>query len=114
MGGLVETAIHHAVRSLIEQNQKLADEVLREEPTVNRMEMEIDGMATRLLALHHPVARDLRLLTAALKINTDLERIGDLAAYIAKRSLSVMDHPLVKSITDIPKMESLVRSMLHK
>jgi phosphate transport system protein len=76
------------------------------------MEMEIDGLATRLLALNQPVARDLRFLTSALKINTDLERIGDLAQHIAERSLSLMHHPLVKPMIDIPKMASLVQSML--
>jgi phosphate transport system protein len=114
MGARVESSIHRAVRSLVEQNKDLAEEVLREEPVINHMEMEIDGMATRLLALRQPVARDLRLLTAALKINTDLERIGDLASHIAKRALSLMAHPRVKTPADIPRMESLVRLMLHK
>jgi phosphate transport system protein len=76
------------------------------------MEMEIDGMVTRLLALRQPVAKDLRFLTSALKINTDLERMGDLAEHIAERSLSLMHHPLVKPMVDIPAMASLVQSML--
>lgn len=114
MGGLVESAIHRAVRSLVEQDRDLAEEVIRDEPQINHIEMEIDGLATRLLALRQPVARDLRLLTAALKINTDLERIGDLAVHVAERSLSLMHHPLVKPMTDIPKMASLVQSMLLK
>jgi len=112
MGGLVESAIHRSVRSLVEQNRELAEQVIRDEPQINRMEMEIDGLATRLLALNQPVARDLRFLTSALKINTDLERIGDLAQHIAERSLSLMHHPLVKPMIDIPKMASLVQSML--
>ena len=114
MGGLVESAIHRSVRALLEQDRELAEEVIRDEPKINRMEMEIDGLVTRLLALRQPVARDLRLLTAALKINNDLERIGDLADHIAQRSLSLMHHPLVKPMTDIPKMASLVQSMLLK
>jgi phosphate transport system protein len=114
MGGLVESAIHRSVRSLIDQDKELAEQVIRDEPRINKMEMEIDGMATRLLALRQPVARDLRFLTAALKINTDLERIGDLAQHIAERSLSLMHHPLVKPMIDIPKMASLVQSMLLK
>ncbi len=72
MAGMVESAIHRSVRALLERNRELAEEVIRDEPKVNRMEMEIDGLATRLLALRQPVARDLRLLTAALKINNDL------------------------------------------
>jgi phosphate transport system protein len=114
MGGLVESAIHRSVRALLEQDRELAEEVIRDEPKINRMEMEIDGLVTRLLALRQPVARDLRLLTAALKINNDLERIGDLANHIAERSLSLMHHPLVKPLTDIPKIASLVESMLIK
>jgi len=114
MAGLVEAAIHRSVRSLIEQNRGIAEQVIRDETQINRMEMEIDGLATRLLALRQPVARDLRFLTAALKINTDLERMGDLAMHIAERALSLMHHPLVKPMTDIPKMASLVQSMLLK
>lgn len=114
MGGLVESAIHRSVRSLVDQNKDLAEQVIRDEPQINHMEMEIDGLVTRLLALNQPVARDLRFLTSALKINTDLERIGDLAQHIAERSLSLMHHPLVKPLTDIPKMASLAQSMLLK
>src|ERR1700759_4060581 len=114
MAGLVESAINRSVRSLVDQNKELAEQVIRDEPKINRMEMEIDGMATRLLALRQPVAKDLRFLTSALKINTDLERIGDLAQHIAERSLSLMHHPLVKPMIDIPKMASLVQSMLLK
>lgn len=114
MAGFVESAINRAVRSLMEQDRELALQVIRDEPQINRMEMEIDGLVTRLLALRQPVARDLRFLTAALKINTDLERIGDLANHIAERSLSLMHHPLVRPLTDIPKMASLVQSMLLK
>jgi phosphate transport system protein len=114
MGGLVESAISRSVRSLVDQDRDLAEQVIRDEPRINRMEMEIDGMVTRLFALRQPVARDLRFLTSALKINTDLERIGDLANHIAERSLSLMHHPLVKPMIDIPKMASLVQSMLLK
>ncbi len=114
MAGLVETAISRSVRSLVDQDRELAEQVIRDEPKINKMEMEIDGMVTRLLALRQPVAKDLRFLTAALKINTDLERIGDLAQHIAERSLSLMHHPLVKPMVDIPNMATLVQSMLLK
>ena len=114
MAGMVESAIRRSVRSLLEQDRELAEEVIRDEPKVNRMEMDIDGLVTRLLALRQPVARDLRFLTAALKINTDLERIGDLANHIAERSISLMHHPLVKPTPEIPQMASVVQSMLLK
>ena len=114
MAGLVETAISRSVHSLVDQDRELAEDVIRDEPKINKMEMEIDGMVTRLLALRQPVAKDLRFLTAALKINTDLERIGDLAQHIAERSISLMHHPLVKPMVDIPNMAALVQSMLLK
>jgi phosphate transport system protein len=114
MAGLVEASINRAIRSLVDKSRELAEQVIRDEPEINRMEMELDGLATRLLALRQPVARDLRLLTAALKISTDLERIGDLAVHIAERSLSLMHHPPPPLVVDIPKMASLVQSMLLK
>jgi phosphate transport system protein len=114
MAGMVESSINRAIRALMDKSQQLAEEVIRDEPLVNQMEMELDGMATRLLALRQPVARDLRRLTAFLKITTDLERIGDLAVHIAERSLSLMHHPPASSVVDIPKMASMVQSMLLK
>jgi phosphate transport system protein len=114
MAGLVESAIHCSIRSLVNEDRELAEQVLRDERQIDIMEMEIDGMATRLLALNQPVARDLRLLTSALKISADLERIGDLAQHIAKRSISLMRHPVVKPMVDIPKMATLVESMLSR
>ena len=114
MAGLVESAISRSVRSLVDQDRELAEHVIREEPKINHMEMEIDGMATRLLALQQPVAKDLRFVMSALKINTDLERMGDLAQHVAERSLSLMHHPLVRPMVGIPNMASLVQSMLLK
>jgi len=114
MAGMVEASINRAIRALVDKNRDLAEQVIRDEPQINRMEMEVDGLTTRLLALRQPVARDLRLLTAALKITTDLERIGDLAVHIAERALSLMHHPPPPLVVDIPKMASLVQSMLLK
>src|SRR4051812_48931514 len=88
MGGLVESALHNGIRSLRERDESLATEILASEPKINHFEMLIDESATRLLALHQPVAGDLRFVTAAIKINKDLERMGDLAANIAERALS--------------------------
>jgi phosphate transport system protein len=112
MGGLVETAINRSVRALVDQDKNLAEQVIQGHRQIARLEMEIEGMATRLLAIRQPVARDLRLLTAALKINTDLERIGELSAHVAERALLVMHHPLVRPLVDIPRMAALVQSML--
>jgi phosphate transport system protein len=112
MSGLVERSIYRSVASLEGRDEALAREVLADEALVNAMEIEVDEQATRLLALHQPVACDLRYLTAVLKINTDLERIGDLATTIARRSLSLIQTPTVKPLVDIPLMAQLVQSML--
>jgi len=112
MSGVVEQNIYRSVASLKGRDEALARQVLTDEALVNAMEIEVDEQATRLLALHQPVACDLRYLTAALKINTDLERIGDLAATIARRSLSLLQSPAVKPLVDIPLMAQLAQAML--
>jgi phosphate transport system protein len=112
MSGLVERNICRSVASLKHRDEVLARQVLEDEVLVNAMEIEVDDQATRLLALHQPVACDLRYLTAALKINSDLERIGDLAVLIARRSLSLMKAPPVKPLVDIPAMAHLAQTML--
>lgn len=114
MSSLVERSIYRSVASLEGRDAALAQQVLDDEVLVNAMEIEIDEQATRLLALHQPVACDLRYLTAALKINTDLERIGDLATTIARRSLSLLEAPPVKPLVDIPVMARLAQSMLAR
>ena len=86
MGGLVETSIHNSIRSLAERDESIMAGIWETEERINLLDIEIDAFATRLLALHQPVARDLRFLTAAIKINSDLERMGDLAVNIAQRS----------------------------
>ncbi len=113
MGGLVEDAIHRAVNALVSRDEEEAQLVLRGEARINQMEIEIDDFAVRLLALHQPMATDLRFLTAAIKINNDLERMGDLAVNIVERAISLMRRPPVKPLIDIPRMGSLVDSMVH-
>src|ERR1700689_641137 len=114
MGGLVETSIHNSIRSLVERDDALMVNIWESEERINQLDIEIDGFATRLLALQQPVARDLRFLTAAIKINSDLERMGDLAINIAQRSLSLLRRPLVNMMIDIPHMSGVVESMVHK
>jgi len=114
MGSLVESAIHTSVLALVERTEDLGKQVLRNEDRINRLEIEIDDLAVRLLALQQPMAKDLRLLTAAIKINTDLERMGDLAVNIVERSLALMHRPPVKPLIDIPQMAQTVESMVRK
>jgi phosphate transport system protein len=114
MAGLVESAIHASVNSLVERDEEQAKEVLWKEALINQKDLEIDELATRLLALYQPMAKDMRFLTAAMKMNGDLERMGDLAVNITERSLALMKEPPVKPLIDIPKMASLAEAMVHK
>ena len=114
MGGLVETSIRWSMRSLVERDEALARSIWDVETRINQMDIDIDEFATRLLALQQPVAGDLRFLTAAIKINSDLERMGDLAINIAERALSLLRRPLVTILIDIPHMSRVVESMVHK
>jgi len=114
MAGVVESAIHSSVRSLVNSDEKEAARVLEHEERINHMEIEIDEHATRLMALYQPMAKDMRFLTAAIKINSDLERMGDLAVNVAERSLSLALQPPVKPLIDIPHMADLVESMVQK
>ena len=114
MGGLVETSIHHSIRSLVERDDALMVGIWETEERINELDIEIDEFATRMLALHQPVARDLRFLTAILKINSDLERMGDLAVNIAQRSISLLSRPQLKPLVDIPHMSRTVESMVRK
>ncbi len=114
MSGLVESAIFRSVTALTTLDRELAQSVLYNEEKINLMEIEIDDAATRLLALHQPMASDLRFLTAAIKINNDLERMGDLAVKIAERSLALMEQPPVKPLIDIPQVARLAESMVRR
>lgn len=114
MGGLVESSIHESVLTLVDRNASHAEEVWRNEARINRCEIEIDDLAIRLLALQQPMASDLRLITAAIKINTDLERMGDLAVNIVQRSVELIKFPEVKPLIDIPAMAKLAEGMVRK
>jgi len=114
MGGLVETSIHNTIRSLVERDEKLMHGIWETENRINQLDIEIDECATRLLALHQPVAKDLRFLTAAIKINSDLERMGDLAVNLAQRSISLLSRPPFKPLVDIPHMSKIVEAMVRK
>jgi phosphate transport system protein len=114
MAGLVESAIHQSVSALVERDDQIAKEVLWKEAQINQKDIEIDEFATRLLALYQPMARDMRFLTAAIKINGDLERMGDLAVNITERAMSLMRENPVKPLIDIPRMADLAEAMVRK
>ena len=114
MGTLVESAIHTSILALTERSEEQAQQVLGNEDRINHLEIEIDELAVRLLALQQPMAKDLRFLTAAIKINTDLERMGDLAVNIVERAIALMNRPPVRPLIDIPQMARTVESMVRK
>jgi len=114
MGGLVEEQIGQAVRALIQRDEALAHATIERDHTVNRFDVEIDDLSLKLLALRQPAARDLRLITTALKITTDLERIGDMATHIAERAIELAGELPIKPYIDIPRMADVARDMLHR
>jgi phosphate transport system protein len=114
MGGLVEAAIHNSVLALVDRDEDKAKDVMWNEALINQKEIEIDELATRMLALFQPMARDLRFITAVIKINNDLERMGDLAVNITERALTLMREPAVKPLIDIPRIADLAESMVHR
>lgn len=114
LGGLVEEAIARSVRSLAERDTALARQVCEDDRRINRSEVEIDELCLRLLALHQPAASDLRFITLAMKVVTDLERIGDLAVNIAERAEELNAIPPLKPWVDIPRMAQLTQRMLKE
>jgi phosphate transport system protein len=112
MAGLAETAIGNAVRALFLRDVQAADDVIRSDDAINRLELSVDERCLRMLALYHPEASDLRFLAMALKINNDLERIGDQAVNIAERTLELLKEASLKPLIDIPRLAQLVQAML--
>lgn len=113
MGGLVEQQISDAMTALAARNTAQAREVIERDHMVNYLDVAVDEACTRLLALHQPAARDLRLIMTSLKITTDLERIGDIAQNICERALELNQEPPPKISVDLPRMADGARSMLR-
>jgi phosphate transport system protein len=114
MGGLVESAIAGSVRAVVERDAAMAEQVIRKDRTVNRMEVDIDGACRRILALRQPAASDLRFITTALKIVTDLERMGDLAVNIARRAVDLAQAPSLRPLHDLGRLAALSETALAK
>ncbi len=113
MGGLAEDRLRLAVRGLVERDGTLVDKVLIGDGAINQLHIDIDDRCFKLLALHQPMAVDLRAIVAAVKINTDLERVGDLAVNISEAARRYLQHPPVKELIDIPRMAELAQDMLR-
>jgi len=113
MGGHAEERLQSAVRGLVERDLAVLERVQGGDAAINRLHIEIDDRAFKLLALHQPMASDLRTIVAAVKINTDLERVGDLAVNVAQAAQRYLGHTPVKELIDIPRMAVIAQGMLR-
>jgi len=113
MASLAEEAIRQAIQSLVQRDSELARKTLEGEDRINKLEIFIDDRCLMLLALRQPLAVDLRFITSAMKIITDLERIGDQAVNIAEHVMILNEEPQLKPYIDIPRMAELVQSMVR-
>ena len=113
MGGLAEERVRASIQGLVARDPALIDMVLRGDEPINQLHIDVDNRCFRLLALHQPMATDLRHIVAAVKINTDLERVGDLAVNIAEAATRYVTHPPVKKLIDIPAMGDIAQTMLR-
>jgi phosphate transport system protein len=111
MGGLVEERAYQAVRALVNRDQEAAEHVITSDREVNELHIEIDDRCLKLLATQTPLAVDLRLITSAMKINSDLERIGDQAVNIAENVIKLLPQPPLKPLIDIPRMAEIAQQM---
>jgi phosphate transport system protein len=113
MGGLAEERVREAVRALTEREAEALNTILAGDEPINGLHIDLDARCFRLLALHQPMAADLRVIVAAVKINTDLERVGDLAVNIAEAGLRCLRQPPVKPLIDLPQMGEIAQRMLR-
>ena len=114
MGGLAEEEVRIAIKGLVERDVALIDQALAGDEPVNALHIEIDSRCFTLLALYQPMAADLRAIVAAVKINTDLERVGDLAVNIAEAAQRYIERAPVKKLIDIPRMAEIAQKMLRE
>ncbi len=113
MAGLAERAIRNAIEALVRRDSNLAQKTIAQDEKINQLEIGIDELCLKLLALHQPLAADLRFITSAMRINTELERFGDQAVNIAERVISLNQEPQLKPYIDIPEMAQITQGMLR-
>ncbi|MGC2063816.1 MAG: phosphate signaling complex protein PhoU [Thermodesulfovibrionales bacterium] len=111
MGSLVEDSIKSSIQALVERDNDLAKKIIDRDRMVNTLDVEIDEESIRLIALRQPMAGDLRFITTAMKITSDLERMGDLAVNVAERALELNEEPILKPYIDIPRMREIAQGM---
>ena len=113
MGSLTEEAISNSIEALKSRNGSLARGVIENDAAIDALEVAVDDRCIELIALHQPMAKDLRFIATGMKINAELERIADLAVDIAERTLELTDKPLLKPLVDIPKLAAVAERMVH-
>jgi len=112
MSQIGEKMIDISLRGLVERDKELAKQVFECEQEINKLHIEVDELCIRLLALRQPIAADLRLITAAMKINSELERIGDQSVNISENTAIYLEHPPLKPLIDIPRMVDITKEMV--
>jgi phosphate transport system protein len=113
MGALVEDRVHRAIQALVERREEEARRIIETDQEINDLQIDIDDRCLKLLALQTPLAVDLRLITSAMKINADLERVGDQAVNIAENVLQLLPQPPLKPLIDIPRMAGIAERMVR-
>lgn len=112
MGAFVEEAIYSSIEALKNRDKAVADRVIEKDTVIDALELTIDEKCIDLIARYQPMAKDLRFITTAMKINAELERIADIAVDIAQRSLEIVDKPLLKPLIDIPRLATVAQTMI--
>ncbi|MDI6735288.1 MAG: phosphate signaling complex protein PhoU [bacterium] len=112
MSGIAEKMIDLAISGLIERNKSLSDEVFKHEKEINMLHIEVDELCIKLIALRQPTAADLRLITAAMKINSELERMGDQSVNISENTAIYLEYPELKPLIDTPRMAEIAKQMV--
>ncbi|MFH1190063.1 MAG: phosphate signaling complex protein PhoU [Candidatus Omnitrophota bacterium] len=113
MGIFAEEAIHRSIESLKNRDRELAKSVIENDSRIDMLELVIDEKCVDLIARHQPLAKDLRFITVGMKLNSELERIADIAVDIAQRVLEIVDKPLLKPLIDIPKLTVVAQNMVR-
>ena len=114
MASHAESALSKGIKALVDRNDKLARQVIDDDSIIDQLEIEIDEMSIALLALQGPIASDLRLIAVAMKISHDLERVGDEATTVARRTIELSQEPQLKPYVDIPRMANLAMEMMDQ
>jgi phosphate transport system protein len=112
MGALAEEAIYKAIEALKNRDKAMAKSVIANDVNVDKLELIVDEKCIDLIARYQPMAKDLRFITTAMKINAEMERIADIAVDIAQRTLEIVDKPLLKPLIDIPKLAAVAYNMI--